>query len=413
MHRRSAKTVLVILAVVVASASAVPSSAGPHAALKHKRRVVRPTTTKANGPVRPASGFRTATATIGARMIGAHAGNQVVSPVSITAALSMLSLGAGGTTRRELELVLGIESTDQQRNAVTQALASLAMVPPNFDSQEQVVRVANALWVQKGLALKPSFVASMREGFGAPVRPIDFASSPGKATDAINSWASEQTFGHIPKIVDGVNPGTLVVLANALYAKLTWLFEADPQQTTTAPFTRSDRRVVQTPTMQLSVPHGAAETVEGVDMAAIPYRGDYEMVVAATGDPRLLGALDRPLIGEYSLSVRMPMFEARSSFDLLRELASLLPRTFGPTPDLSEMGVIGAVDKAVHSAWTKTDEHGTEGAAVTVITVAASAPPPRTIVLDKTFTYIVRHKPTGLVVFMGRVDDPTAPVPAS
>ena len=78
------------------------------------------------------------------------------------------------------------------------------------------------------------------------------------------------------------------------------------------------------------------------------------------------------------------------------------------------MGLTGVfVDQAIHKAWTKTDEKGTEGAAVTAISIAASAPPPKEVVLDKPFTYIVRHRPTGLIVFMGRVDDPTAAVPAN
>ena len=308
--------------------------------------------------------------------------------------------------------MLGLATDDQQRVAVAQSLGALGALPSSIDASEQIVRLANALWVQQGIALKPSFTATMRDRFGAPVRGADFARNPKQAVDAIKAWASAQTNGHIPKVFEQLDPSTVVVLANALYAKLTWLFEANPNATTARPFTRADATIVQAPTMTLSVPHGAAETVNGIDMVSIPYRGDYEMVVAATPDPSALAALDRPLTGGFTLTVRMPRFESRSTFDLLTELRPILPNTFGSAPDLTGLGLSGVVvDQAVHKAWTKTDEKGTEGAAVTSIDIAASAPPPKTIVLDKTFTYIVRHRPTGLILFMGRVDDPNAPAP--
>lgn len=272
------------------------------------------------------------------------------------------------------------------------------------------MKLANALWVQEGLTLKPSFTASMRDGFGAPVRNADFAGNPNEALAEINAWVSEQTNGRITKVFEQIDPATKVALANALYAKLTWLFEANPKATINRPFTRSDGTVVQVPTMVLGLPHGASEVVNGVEMTALPYRGDYEMVVAATADPKPLAGLDRPIAGEYSLTVRMPRFETRSAFDLKDELGAVLPLTFGPSPDLTAMGVLGGV-AGNHRAWTKTDESGTEGAAVTAITIAVSAPPPKEVVLARPFTYIVRHRPTGLVVFMGRVSDPSAPVP--
>jgi serpin B len=365
------------------------------------------------GVAHPAApSFRTATSALGSRFLESHPGNQIVSPVSLSAAFTLLSLGAGGDTRKELENLLGIDSADQQRAAVAQALAALGSLPDGFDPKEQVVKLANALWVQTGLTLKPSFTTAMRDGFGAPVRTVDFAGHPTEALAAINTWASEQTDGHINKVFEQIDPGTIVALANALYAKLTWRFEADPNATGNRPFTRPDGSVVQAPTMRLGVPHGASEVVNGVEMTAIPYRGDYEMVVAATADPRPLAALDRPIGGEYSLTVRMPRFETRSAFDLKAELGAVLPLTLGPHPDLTGMGLQDGWVAGNHRAWTKTDESGTEGAAVTVMTIAVSAPPPKEVVLDRTFTYIVRHRPTGLVVFMGRVTDPTAPVPA-
>ena len=59
-------------------------------------------------------------------------------------------------------------------------------------------------------------------------------------------------------------------------------------------------------------------------------------------------------------------------------------------------------------AVVRVDEEGTEAAAATeVIAVPASAPLERPFRCDRPFRFFILHKPTGAVLFSGRVDDPT------
>ena len=54
----------------------------------------------------------------------------------------------------------------------------------------------------------------------------------------------------------------------------------------------------------------------------------------------------------------------------------------------------------------RVDEEGTEAAAATGVSIGPSSAPP-TIVADRPFLFFIRDRPTGLVLFAGRVADPS------
>lgn len=64
-----------------------------------------------------------------------------------------------------------------------------------------------------------------------------------------------------------------------------------------------------------------------------------------------------------------------------------------------------------HKAFVKTDEKGTEAAAATVVSglvLGGPSPPYRLFVADHPFLFLIRENASGLVLFMGRVSDPSA-----
>jgi serpin B len=57
------------------------------------------------------------------------------------------------------------------------------------------------------------------------------------------------------------------------------------------------------------------------------------------------------------------------------------------------------------------DEEGTEAAAATAVAVAGTAmpvepPEPKVFEADRPFLFLIRHEPTDLVLFVGRIADP-------
>ena len=85
---------------------------------------------------------------------------------------------------------------------------------------------------------------------------------------------------------------------------------------------------------------------------------------------------------------------------------------FTPEADLS--GIAGApgdlmVDAVVHKAFVAVDERGTEAAAATGIgVVLTSYTPPAVFQADRPFVFLIQDDASGLVLFMGRLADPTA-----
>ena len=108
----------------------------------------------------------------------------------------------------------------------------------------------------------------------------------------------------------------------------------------------------------------------------------------------------------------MPTFSARTAVDLVGPLTALgIHDAFDPArADLSgisdEPGLhIGA---AVHQAFIKVAEQGTEAAAATAIgDTGTSGPPPR-FRIDRPFLWFIRDRVTGSILFLGRVTDPRA-----
>ena len=125
--------------------------------------------------------------------------NMMVSPYSAGVALSMLADGAEDETRAELLRALGgsVFSGDIL----------------HADSLTDV-RSANSAWIRSGFDVKDSYVALLRESYGAMVAEKDFSS--GSTVGEINRWCSDNTEGRITEIIDRISPDMVMFLVNAL-----------------------------------------------------------------------------------------------------------------------------------------------------------------------------------------------------
>ena len=91
-----------------------------------------------------------------------------------------------------------------------------------------------------------------------------------------------------------------------------------------------------------------------------------------------------------------------------KKLAQFGPADFSGIDGTREL-FIGDV---VHQAIIEVDEEGTEAAAATAIGMRAGSAmptaPPRSFIADRPFAFFLQDARTGVVLFMGRVADPTA-----
>ncbi len=358
------------------------------------------------------------------RRLAARPGNLVFSPASIATALAMTRQGAKGETRTQMDAVLHAASgdeLDQALNALDQQLATRAGHKGDDTRNGDVaLSSANALFGQQGTSFEQQFLEALARYYGAGMRLVDYKAAAEAARLEINQWASDRTNG---KIVDLLPAGSLtdltrLVLVDAVYFKAPWAkrFGADGDQ----PFTRADGSVVSAPAMTVSTTGGYSQG-PGWQTAEIPYLGgELSMVVIMPDDLAAFeGHLDGPTLGaivsgprESLTMLRMPKFSFRTEVSLREQLSALgMPLAFTLDADFSGMTKAEQlkIDDVYHQAFIAVDEEGTEAAAATAVVMeAVSAPCCTSLIVDKPFLFAVRDVPTGAVLFLGRVTDPTA-----
>ena len=72
---------------------------------------------------------------------------------------------------------------------------------------------------------------------------------------------------------------------------------------------------------------------------------------------------------------------------------------FGITPEKPFF-----IEAALHKACVDVDEAGTEAAAATAVSFKTSLPVP--FIANHPFLFLIRHNPTGAILFLGRVANP-------
>ena len=374
-------------------------------------------------------------------------GNTFFSPLSIGAALAALLPGARGQTAAELVRVLGLQGTAED---TARSMAELRRIlePRRTEEEswndeteafETAVRetfrlsLATGLFVEEAYPLHTAFCEALTGAFGAEFLSVTFA-NPEETADRVNTWVAEKTEDRITDLVspDSLLPDMRLILANAVYFKARWANQFEEVETRPKPF----HLLPGAGTGSVEVPMMARQGTflywksESSDLEAL--RVDYEeslsmlVVLPATGRFAEVEAglsadfLTRIQAGaEWTLvDLELPRFEMRfetSLGDVLRELGlqtgfDIASADFGgitPHPD----GLF--LSEAIHQAWLKVDEHGTEAAAATALVAVGAGieeEPPRPIpfVVDRPFYFFIQERMTGAVLFMGRVLEPTA-----
>jgi serine protease inhibitor len=375
----------------------------------------------------------------------AHAGNLFYSPASVRIALAMAAAGARGETATEMLHALSLPPGEAAHAAIGKQLAAwaaLATPPlrstPATDAEMQkwqeaelerrriVLRVVNRLWAQAGHKFREELLTILRDDYRAPLGTVDFHHDAARV--AINKWVAEATEQKIKELIARPIPAdTKLVITNAVYFKAHWSDEFGEAATQKQPFFAGGGKEVTVPLMR-RVGHVSLARVDGAMMAELPYGegnlvmdvvlpdardgiGKIEEAYAKGAFAKWVGALKSARV-----DVMLPRFRTSSEFELAPPLAALgMARAF-KFPDADFSGIDGThelfIGSVIHQAFVDVDEHGTEAAAATaVMAVAGAAPPSEKPVLfraDHPFLFLIRDTTANVVLFAGRVVDPTA-----
>lgn len=351
--------------------------------------------------------------------------NVFASPYSVSIALQMLCNGAAGKTRAEIQGALNTKDLPQDEiNGFYRELDG------SLTSQSNVVlALANSIWYDKGFELKPAFVSTNELFFNAKLSSVNFETP--ESADTINQWASDSTRGKITGVVSFPFPvHTEMILANAIYFKGDWAEPFDKHLTQKRYFYMNGPMIKQTPMMSR---HGQFRYQQGDGFQAVelPYAGDrLQMILflpSTNSSPaKLLAGFDATNWTDKILlrfvsregTVVFPKFKLNSSLLLNRPLQALgMQEAFIPgSANFSSMAADSLfVSEVLQKSFVDVNEQGTEAAAVTTVTVRASAImrplPPFEMIVDHPFFFVISDRPTGAILFMGVVNDPTVSGP--
>ncbi|MGA7744366.1 MAG: serpin family protein, partial [Polyangia bacterium] len=220
---------------------------------------------------------------------------------------------------------------------------------------------------------------------------------------------------------------TKLVLTDAVYFNAAWNTPFDPNNTQDGPFTRLDGSSVTVSFMNAYLP--SLPAIQGTNFVAaslpyadtrlslvvvVPNAGQFSQVESSLNATTLAtlvaGLTSQPVI------LTLPRFkvETATSLKVLLQALGMTSAFIPGTADFS--GMDGARDLCIsnvfHDAFINVAEKGTEAAAATAVvlgTVSVALPPPTGLLVDATrpFIYFLYDQPTGAILFMGRVQDPS------
>jgi len=355
--------------------------------------------------------------------------NLVFSPASISIALAMTYAGAAGTTATEMAQTLHFSLPPDRLhpafNALDQALASRGQGYSGADGGPMQVNIVNALWAEKTYTFRSDFLDTLAANYGAGVNLLDFINAPEPSRVTINTWVANQTNNRIQDLLPSgsVDSSTELVLTNAVYFNAAWKNPFDPNDTYDSPFTLLDGSSVSAKLMNAE--YSILPAVQGTNFvaAALPYANDSLSLVVVVPDvgqfSQVESSLDATALGtlvagltSQQVVLGLPRFKVETG-TALKDLLTTLGMTSAFTPGIADFsGMDGTqnlfIGSAVHKAFIDVAEKGTEAAAATgVVMSKASLPMGLTVRADRPFLYFLRDQPTGAILFMGRVLDPS------
>ena len=154
------------------------------------------------------------------KKLAAHAESQgkniFYSPASLSIALAALSVGARGETHRQLFSGLGFNNSLLTQTVVDQSIRTL-LERANKTSQEDISE-GTAVFVDGRFKPQPEFLDVLKQSYFADGFEVDFTKTTDSA-NTINKYVEEKTKGKIDKLVENLDPSTVMYLISYIYYK--------------------------------------------------------------------------------------------------------------------------------------------------------------------------------------------------
>ena len=336
--------------------------------------------------------------------------NLIISPLSIFQALSLATNGAKSETQLEMLDLLQASDIDEL-NEINYKILSIFKEFTTID-------IANAV-MTKFTPLED--FANVAKKYLSPIEPL-------KSVEQVNNWCSNKTHGKIDKILEELDPNTLMIILNAVYFKGEWTSKFDSRSTRELPFYNLGTEKKNIDTM-VQIDHFRYYEDKKVQAIELRFIEDYMsaiIILPAEGNDinkyidtlsisseeytKIIKGLNRAKV-----YIQLPKFELQFKEQLNEVLTDLgMEKAFNPIAadftGLREEGEL-FVSKVIHKTYLKVFEDGCEAAAVTAIDIAGNGMPIEEKIyemkVNRPFLFLLKNAalPEGYdLVFMSKIE---------
>jgi len=350
--------------------------------------------------------------------------NILISPFSVAAVATMAYVGARGNTAEQMKNVLHFSMDDEKINSLMGKLIQSAKGDENCTLES-----ANQMYVAEKYQLLDAFQAVLKDHFGAEAQAVDFASDDTRTK--INKWVEEFTHDKIQDLLPkgSLTSLTKLALVNAVYFKGKWMRQFVSARTQVQPFyLGSEDKKIDAQIMHDEADYRIGELFDhDARILEIPYRGKkLSMFIVLPNKVDGLAELESKLVSHNVLEamyvnmwtakmkIAIPKFTIQTELQLSETFKQLGMADLFDEKAADLSGISGKKDLVVsdvfHKTFIEVNEEGTEAAAATgmvMMTRMMIVEPPRPFIADHPFLYLIRDNSSKMVLFTGRVANPS------
>ena len=347
-------------------------------------------------------------------------GNVMISPASVMMALDMVAAGAKGDSLKQLTDLFAVD-----QGPLSQQAYAAALMDKINGAKDVEFSCANAVWNNSTLLgdkVNKEYVEYIQETFLAEYKVTAFdTGTPAE----INSWVNEHTDHKIDKIIDQLDPLTVMVLVNAISFDAKWEEPYKESQISEGTFRQADGSEKQADFLndKLKVYYesdkatGFMKNYEG---------GEYAFLVILPKDDKISAnefmknfssedyeSFIKSASSDYDVHTKMPEF--KSDYDcLMNNTLKQLGVTDPFDKDKADFsGIAGKptdiyISRVIHKTHIEVDRKGTRADAATAVTLRTKGVEfpdnVKYVNCDRPFAYAIVDVKTMSPVFVGTVN---------
>jgi serpin B len=342
--------------------------------------------------------------------------NVIVSPLSIFTAFSLLSNGAQGDTKSQINEAFCLKDNDAKGlNDNMNALINL-LNNKNLPSNTGSISIYNSIWFDDNFKISSDFLNTAKAFYDCDAFKEKLSKK--STVDKMNKWVGEKSSGLINDPFKELDDSARMVLVNLLNFKGKWVTKFNKTNTKVEDFYLKDKKSIKASLMNREGMMQYYEDSE-VQSCILDYYNGRMIVLLPKGDiDNYINSLTNEKINICAenttnsiVKLKFPKFKTEYKKEINDTLRSLgIKKAFEPESaefnSLHEDNSPLWIGQVLHDCVIEVDEEGTTASALTSVQMSGSAMPKDTheMYVNKPFVFIIQDN-MGTNLFMGKIEN--------